>query len=207
MAVALAALAGYLAGSLPSADWVGRVVGLDLRRSGTRNPGTANAIGLGGFRVGLVVLAIDFAKGAAAVGAGRLLAGGGGGLVAGVAAVAAQIANPWYGFRGGKGLGVTGGVALAGWPVAFPVLAPLLVLASRVLRSSARGVVATLVAMVPVAAAWAVAGWPTWWGVRPGPGLLWFAAALAALLAPKFVRDAVREGRTRSPRTDPARRS
>ena len=72
-ALAGAALAGYLAGTFPSADVASRLATggkVDLRRAGTGNPGAMNAaqqLGRGGDRV----LVADAAKGALGAGVGR----------------------------------------------------------------------------------------------------------------------------------------
>ncbi len=196
--IAVAALAGYLIGSIPTADWLARLAGHDLRNSGTGNPGTANALGLAGPRVAMTILAIDAAKGAAAVLLGRVVAGDAGGLVAGFAAIAGQILNPWFRFRGGKGLGVSLGVVSMLFPFAVMILAPVIVIASRMLRSVAKGALVALAGFLIVGVVWWAADLPNLWGVRAGWQLATFTAAAAALIAPKFAMD-VREAAAARP--------
>ncbi len=41
-----AAILGYLIGSLPTAEWLGKLVAIDIRRQGSMNPGANNALRL-----------------------------------------------------------------------------------------------------------------------------------------------------------------
>ena len=69
---------GYLVGTFPTADLVARRAaggGVDLRATGSGNPGSANALNVLGARAGATVLAGDIGKGAAACAIGALVAG------------------------------------------------------------------------------------------------------------------------------------
>ena len=81
---------GYLIGTTPSADLANRLATggtVDLRTSGSGNPGGANAYTVLGPRWGAVVIAADIAKGAVASVAGGAVAGGAGSCAAGAASV------------------------------------------------------------------------------------------------------------------------
>lgn len=181
-----ALVAGFAIGSIPSADVIGRLRGLDLRRQGSGNPGTANALRVGGVATAALVLTLDLAKGAGAALSGAALAGDSGALAGGVAAVAGQILNPWFGFRGGKGLGVTGGVTLVVWPGGAIVVLPVIALAARSLGSAPAGILG-LAVYLGAAIAWALNDWATWWGVPADDQLVWAAIGIVGLAAPKFV--------------------
>ncbi len=108
MNVLLAALAimfAYIIGSFPSAYIVGRLrKGIDIRQTGSRNVGAMNVFYQVGFFEGLLVLAADIGKGAAAIALARYLevpeiAQ----LLAGVAAVSGHIFSIFLKFRGGRG--------------------------------------------------------------------------------------------------------
>ena len=102
-----AAVAGYLAGTVPSADLAARMAtggDVDLRAAGSGNPGAANAMQVLGPCWGYGVLAADVAKGAAAAVVGRRLAGTTGAHVGATAAVVGHCWPAWTGFRGGKGV-------------------------------------------------------------------------------------------------------
>lgn len=186
-----AALIGYAVGSVPSADAIARLRGIDLRHTGSGNPGTANALRIGGARTAAMVLLLDLAKGAAAGVAGRAIGGDAAGAAAAVAAIAGQVRNPWFGFRGGKGLGVTGGGALVLWPLGMAAaLAPIALTAK--LLGAARGAVIGLAFLGGLGVAWAAGNWPVAWGVAPDDTLVWFVIGVLAVTAPKFVGEAFR---------------
>lgn len=128
-AYALAALGGYLLGSLPTGYLVGRARGVDIRRAGSGNIGATNVLRVLGKPAGFFVLAVDALKGLAAVLAlGRwlprflvttpdhaeLTA-----IVAGVAAILGHNYTCWLGFKGGKGIATSAGVLLALMPAAL----------------------------------------------------------------------------------------
>ncbi len=136
---------------------------------------------------------IDLTKGAAAALAGWTIDGPGTAVAAGVAAVAGQILNPWFRFRGGKGLGVTGGVTAVAWPPGALLVLPIAAAAASVLRA-AGGALAGLIAYVGGAAVWAANDWPTWWGIPPDDRLVWLTIGVSVLTAPKFAVDFARRG-------------
>jgi acyl phosphate:glycerol-3-phosphate acyltransferase len=101
--MAIAAIVGYLLGSIPTALIVGRWRGVDPRQRGDGNPGWWNMRGLVGDRVALFVLAGDTLKGVLAAVAGGMLWGPW--WTAYVAVIFAMIghAYPCFGdFRGGR---------------------------------------------------------------------------------------------------------
>lgn len=56
-------LFAFLLGSLPFSIWLGKIAELDPRTVGDGNPGTTNAWKVGGWRLGIPVILLDFAKG------------------------------------------------------------------------------------------------------------------------------------------------
>ena len=118
MEYVLAALLGYLLGSIPAALLVARRHGVDLRRTADGNPGAWNALEQLGPRRALPAFLGDGAKGFAAGLAGLALAGWWGGLV-GVAAAMIGHAFPLFAhFRGGKAVMTFVGCAFALAPLA-----------------------------------------------------------------------------------------
>ncbi|HVI34078.1 glycerol-3-phosphate 1-O-acyltransferase PlsY [Phenylobacterium sp.] len=138
--VAVAALvAAYLLGSVPTAWLAARwLKGIDIRAHGSGSVGATNAIRTLGVGPGLAVLAVDLAKGWAAVALARALmawagawawagAGAGGApdpwapwvvAAAGLAVVVGHARSVWLGFTGGKSAATGLGVLLAlAWPV------------------------------------------------------------------------------------------
>jgi glycerol-3-phosphate acyltransferase PlsY len=155
----LAVILAYLTGSVPFAFLLARRVGIDVRRSGSGNVGAANVLRTTGTWRGIAAMALDVAKGAAAV----LLAGsttGGAGLVAasGAAAVVGHIYPVWLRFHGGKGVAVAAGVFAVLTPAATGIAAALFLITVWVTRYVSLGSIAATLALPPVA--W-LAGAPT----------------------------------------------
>ena len=169
-----ALLLGYLLGSLPTAYLAARRAAraiTDIRRRGDGNPGAGNIGRLLGRRWGILVGAVDIAKGAVPVFAVNLLAGilapdnaeraaSGPGMLAGVSAVAGHIWPVWLHWRGGRGaataVGVTGAV-LTG-PVllmALPAAAILLATRSTTLTLAFIYIASIVTAKAFFGAAWA----------------------------------------------------
>lgn len=185
----LSALAGYLIGSLPTAGALARLWGVNLRNSGSENPGANNALRLGGPALGATVLLIEISKGLAAVMAGLELAGEPGAVVGGIGAVTGNVYNVWYRFDGGKGLGITAGVLAGTWPT---VLAPLVVIMLAIAmptRSSGLAALAAIAALNGSALLWWLLDWPTGWGVKSGPLLLVVALGIGLTLWQKHRAD------------------
>ena len=135
----LAALVGYLLGSVPVALLVARRHGVDLRRTSDGNPGAWNALEQLGGRRAWPAFAGDGLKGTAAGLAGLALAGTPG-AYAGVAGAMLGHAFPAFaGLRGGKSVMtfVGGGFALA--PLAALGALALCLAVSGVRRSFAPG--------------------------------------------------------------------
>ncbi len=114
----LSAAVGYVVGSLPIGYLIVRHrSGVDLRTVGSGNVGATNVVRVAGASLGLVVAALDVAKGAVAVGiVRRLNLSESDAAMAGIAAVTGHVLPVWLAGRGGKGVATAGG--------AFALLAP-----------------------------------------------------------------------------------
>lgn len=158
-------VAGYLLGTVPSADLAASVAGgPDLRDTGSGNPGAANAVAVLGPRFGLAVLVADIAKGAAAGRLGRSLNGPAGADLAATAAVVGHCHPVWSGFRGGKGVATSVGQVLATFPVYFPIDAAVAIATSASPRWRQRAFAGTGVASlvwVGATTLWWRRRWPT----------------------------------------------
>ena len=109
----LAAVAGYLLGSLSFSLLLTRLrYGKDIRECGSGNAGATNAARVFGLGAGLWTLAGDMAKTAAAGLLGRLLGGELGLSLALAACLLGHCFPVYHGFRGGKGVSVSGCIAL-----------------------------------------------------------------------------------------------
>lgn len=122
----LALILSYLAGSIPSAVWAGRIFhGIDIREHGSGNAGATNTIRVLGWKTGVPVLVFDLAKGwlaaslpvflnAATAGSQQMTALQ---IACGVAAIIGHVFPVFAGFHGGKGVATTFGVLLALYPL------------------------------------------------------------------------------------------
>ncbi|RJO60989.1 MAG: hypothetical protein C4542_07605 [Dehalococcoidia bacterium] len=140
LAIIISLVAGYFLGSFPSAYIMGRLrKGIDIRTVGSRNMGAMNSIYNIGFIYGVIVLALDLGKGAAAVAMAHWL-----GrdfdipwwiyieMAAGVASVLGHKFPIWLKFKGGKGGATVIGAVLYfipwGYPIGFAIFLVLLAL-------------------------------------------------------------------------------
>jgi hypothetical protein len=113
---------GYLVGTFPTADIVARQASggsINLRQTGSRNPGGANAMNVLGAKAGIAVMVGDIGKGALACCAGALVAGPPGAHLAGTASVVGHCYPVWSGFTGG-GKGVACSVGPCDLPCVLP---------------------------------------------------------------------------------------
>ena len=193
-AVGLVAVAGYLIGTFPTASLVARSASggrVDLRRSGTGNPGTANALQVLGPRAGATVLVGDVGKGALACAVGGVLAGPTGAHLAGTAAVAGHCYPVWNGFDGGKGVATSVGQCLATFPAYFPFDAAVAVATASSQRWRQRAAAATVVSSlcwVAGAVVWWRRGWPNLWGPPPTVLLPVASTLSTAMVLQRFAR-------------------
>jgi len=128
-------LVSYLFGAIPFGYLVARWRGVDIRRAGSGNIGATNVWRVLGARYGLLVFALDFAKGALPVLAAYWVAaaydhtGNLGwsreslGVVAGLAAFLGHLFPVYLRLRGGKGVATGAGVVAVLLPI--PTLAAL----------------------------------------------------------------------------------
>lgn len=118
----LAALGGYLLGSIPFGLVIVRAAGLgDIRTVGSGNIGATNVLRTGRKDLALATLLLDAGKAAIALLIARWLASSSPneieiGLTAGAAAFIGHCYPVWLGFKGGKGVATYFGLLLFGMP-------------------------------------------------------------------------------------------
>lgn len=101
--VAVSAGIGYLLGSMNSSLIVGKVYGTDIRKHGSGNAGTTNALRVLGKKAALFVLLGDVLKGVLAYLIGYWIGGNNGAMAGGIAAILGHNWPLYFGFKGGKG--------------------------------------------------------------------------------------------------------
>ncbi|WP_349258149.1 glycerol-3-phosphate 1-O-acyltransferase PlsY [Vitreimonas sp.] len=177
----LAAVGGYLLGSIPFGLVLTRAAGLgDIRNVGSGNIGATNVLRTGRKDIALATLLLDAGKAAIALLLARWFAGMAGitdepqmqiGLIAGGAAFIGHCFPIWLNFKGGKGVATFFGVLFAGiWPLGIVAGVTWLAVATIFRYSSLAALCAAAIA--PIMSL--IAGYQ-WWETL-------FAFVLAALI-------------------------
>jgi acyl phosphate:glycerol-3-phosphate acyltransferase len=123
ISVIIKILFSYLLGSLSGSLILGKILNVDVRKSGSGNAGSTNAFRVMGAKFALLVLLIDISKGYFAT---SLIANVGSStellpILCGIAAITGHIFPIFYQFKGGKGAGAAIGMIFAIYPLAFLV--------------------------------------------------------------------------------------
>ncbi len=157
---ALVVVVAYLLGSIPFGYLVVRARGGgDVRETGSGGTGATNVTRRAGRGAGVLTLALDALKGAAAVLFARMVLTEGADeawwvAAAAVAAVAGHVFPVWLGFRGGKGVATGLGVFAVLAPLALACALPVFVLVVWATRYVSLGSIAAA-ALMPLAV-WAL---------------------------------------------------
>lgn len=108
----LAVAIAYFIGNISPSILMAKAKGIDIRKEGSGNAGTTNALRVMGKKAGAVTLIIDVLKGTCAVLLGSLLSGHVGAMWCVVAVFCGHIWPVFFGFRGGKGVATAFGALL-----------------------------------------------------------------------------------------------
>lgn len=154
----MAALGGYLVGSIPFGVLLTRAAGAgDVRKIGSGNIGATNVLRTGRKDLAFATLILDAGKGAVALLIARAVTDNDAvAAIAGGAAFLGHLYPVWLGFKGGKGVATFFGLMLAAaWPLGLVAAAVWLLTAAVFRVSSLSALVATLVtpvlALMPIA--------------------------------------------------------
>ncbi|MGV1917133.1 glycerol-3-phosphate 1-O-acyltransferase PlsY [Rhizobium sp. 22-785-1] len=144
--LALAAIIGYLLGSIPFGLLLTRAAGLgDVRQIGSGNIGATNVLRTGNKKLAAATLLCDALKGTAAVLIANALWGYEASLVAGFFAFLGHLFPVWLGFKGGKGVATYIGVLLGAAPLIMLAFAAIWLITAFVTKYSS---LSALVAML-----------------------------------------------------------
>ena len=144
-------LTGYVVGSIASAVFVCRALGLpDPRTEGSGNPGATNVLRLGGKVAAALTLTGDALKGALPVLLAHAVSDSPAvAAAAGLGAFAGHLYPVFFRFRGGKGVATCFGVVAAlSWPIVVGMGAAWVVVAALTRFASLAALVAAFVAPV-----------------------------------------------------------
>ncbi len=175
---AVAIVVAYLLGSVPFAFLIARAYGKDVRTIGSGNIGATNLARAVGRKWGYICFVLDVLKGLIPVAAVAAIAGTPDRpgllalwLVVGVAAILGHVFPVFLGFKGGKGVSTSLGVALGLWPyftipglIAFSVWVAVVLIWRYVSLASICGAVTfpfALLTGIVIVPAWTASGlWP-----------------------------------------------
>lgn len=130
--VVLVAIA-YFLGNISPSILLGKAIGVDIKKEGSGNAGTTNALRVLGKKAAVITLVIDILKGVIAVLLGMKLGDATIGYFCALAVFSGHIWPCFYSFKGGKGVATAFGALLAvNWLMA---LCTLLVVAAGLLLS------------------------------------------------------------------------
>lgn len=181
----LAAAVGYGLGAINPAAIVARIFGVDLRSTGSGNPGATNVGRALGPRWAVLVGFLDILKGFIPAFAFSMLVSETTGEIAGIAAVVGHITSPMLKGRGGKGVATTLGAILGVQPLlAIPVLMAFGI-GVAVWHRMGLGAVLGAVALI----ASGLAAWGLGWMDQTD---MWFSVVLGVLVLVRHQRN-VRE--------------
>lgn len=170
MMAAIAAVGGYLLGSIPWGLVLTRMAGMgDIREIGSGNIGATNVLRTGNKFLAFLTLVLDASKGAVAalifMQMSELA-----GIIAAFAAVLGHNFPVWLKFKGGKGVATTlGALLMVSWPIGVLTCCVWLVVASTFKYSS-------LASILSIAASPLIA-----WKMSSNEHIAYMAAGLALL--------------------------
>ncbi|MET3289531.1 glycerol-3-phosphate 1-O-acyltransferase [Brevibacillus fluminis] len=152
MGFVIAVIISYLIGSISFSYLIAKqIAGIDIRSHGSGNAGATNTLRVLGKGPGILVLVLDALKGLAAMGIAHWITGGDPVSYA-FAGIFAIVGHNWpifFGFRGGKGIATTLGVALGLSPLAFLIAAVITVIVIAITRYVSLGSL-VFVTLLPV---------------------------------------------------------
>jgi glycerol-3-phosphate acyltransferase PlsY len=142
----------YLLGTIPTAYFLSKAAGRDVRRVGSGNVGGTNVLRNVGLAAGILTVLVDAGKGALALCLARQLAGA---PWVPFACMPLVIAGhnwiPWLAFKGGKGLAALAGAMLVLMPGALPPALVAMAMWTMTLKDAGMGAALTA-ASLPVIA-------------------------------------------------------
>lgn len=150
IAMSIAALGGYLLGSIPFGLVLTRLAGFgDIREIGSKNIGATNVLRTGRKDLAAATLILDAAKAGIAALIFTALFGTTEGLVAGGMAFLGHCFPVWLGFKGGKGVATFYGTLFAvAWPVGILAALTWIGMAMMIRISSLSALVAAAAAPI-----------------------------------------------------------
>ena len=142
----LTIVAAYFLGNISPSILLGRAMGVDIKKEGSGNAGTTNALRVLGKKAAVITLVVDIGKGVLAVLLGNLLAGPQAAMYCALAAFAGHVWPAMFHFKGGKGVAVAfGAIVTMNWQLGLLCLTIVAVVVLLTRMVSAGAISAALV--------------------------------------------------------------
>lgn len=107
-----AVIIAYFIGNISPSTMLAKARGLDIKKEGSGNAGTTNALRVMGKKAGIITLVVDILKGTCAVLLGTLIGGYMAGMCCAVAVFCGHVWPVIYKFQGGKGVATAFGALM-----------------------------------------------------------------------------------------------
>jgi len=147
-----AGLAAYFIGNISPSTIMAKRQGLDIKKEGSGNAGTTNALRVMGKKAGAITCIVDILKGVAAVLIGMLILGNMGAYFCALCVFLGHVWPIVYKFQGGKGVATAFGAVLAVNPllalISLAIVAVVVFTSKRMSLGSIVGAVAFAVLAV-----------------------------------------------------------
>ena len=148
--IILTVIISYLIGSISPSILIGRARGIDIKKEGSGNAGTTNALRVLGAKAAVITLVVDILKGLLPTlilpmifGAPSLA------YWASIAAFIGHLFPVYYGFKGGKGVAVAFGSLLGvNWKLALLCLLTVVIVTLITKRMSAGSIAGAALAVI-----------------------------------------------------------
>jgi glycerol-3-phosphate acyltransferase PlsY len=170
-------LTGFLLGSIPSGYVIGKIWGVDVTKSGSRNIGATNVNRVAGKTAGLLTLVFDLIKGILATMAPSFLSTSyvpQAAAICGVCAVIGHCFSPFMGGKGGKGVATSLGVFFSITPLLAFISVLVFLLVAGVTRYVSLGSLVGVWFLVVMLASGALGYYPK--------EILWSSILVAAIV-------------------------
>ena len=179
-------LIAYFIGNISPSTIMAKRQGLDIKKEGSGNAGTTNALRVMGKKAGAITCIVDILKGVVAVLIGLLALGNPGAYIAALCVFLGHVWPIVYRFRGGKGVATAFGAVLAVNPllalISLAIVAIVVFTSKRMSLGSIVGAVAFTVVAVFLE-----------------PGFFAFACVMAIIILVKHRANIVRLARGEEP--------
>lgn len=177
--LAAALVVAYFIGNISPSTLLAKAKGIDIKKEGSGNAGTTNALRVMGKKAAIITLVIDILKGVVAVAIGWLTADQTGAMLCVLFVMLGHVWPILLKFKGGKGIATSFGALLALDPVIALIELGIVALVTLISKRMSVGSIGGL-ALLPVVAYFRM------------PGFVWISIIMAAIMIFKHRANIVR---------------